>query len=49
MRPVQQIQGGHSGLPLGSLGRLMCFPFGAGYFCKVPVAKAITEMQQARS
>jgi hypothetical protein len=24
---------------------LMCFPFGTAYFLKIPVAKAITEMQ----
>jgi hypothetical protein len=27
---------------------LMCIPFGAGYFAKIPVAKAITEMQRLR-
>ena len=27
---------------------MMCIPMGAGYFAKVPVAKAITEMQYGR-
>jgi hypothetical protein len=27
---------------------LMCIPFGAGYFAKIPVAKALSELPQFR-